>query len=86
MSQNTPSSLGQSRYELVTSEIPDITMYVSIGWYDWVFYRDNLSKEEMIGRNLGPCGCLVGAGDCYNILTEKATVVSTNTVLAIMDK
>ena len=40
----------------------------------------------MIGRNLGPSSCTVGAGNCSDILTEKATVVSTNTVLAITDK
>ena len=44
--------MGRSGYELVTGEVPDITMSVAIGWYDWVFYRDNVMKEEKIGRNL----------------------------------
>ena len=52
----------------------------------WVFYCDKVTKEEKIGRNLGPCGCTVGAGDCYNILAETAKVVATNTVIAITEE
>ena len=45
-----------------------------------------MTKEEKIGRNLGPCGRTVGAGDCYNILAETAKVVATNTVIAITEE
>lgn len=82
-SKNRPASMGKSGYELVTGEVPDITLYATIGWYDWVYYRDSSTKEKKIGRNLGPCGRGIGGGDCYHVLTEKATSVMTNTVLPI---
>ena len=49
-----PSSRGRTGHEIVTGETPDITLYVSIGWYDWVYYRNSVSSEQKIGQSLGP--------------------------------
>ena len=81
-SLSIPSNMGRTGHEIVTGSTPDITMYVIIGWYDFVYYKDEKDNEQKIGRNLGPAEEF-GAGDCYYILALTGKVYVTNTAMKI---
>ena len=70
--------MGRTGYKIITGCTPDITMYPQVGQYDFVFYCNNVTKEEKIGRNLGPCGPEFDAGDCYWMLADTAKTTATN--------
>ena len=74
----------RTRYEIVTGETPDITLYACFDWWDLVFYKDEKDNTEKLGKNLGPAEDF-GAGDCFFILTGKATTYVTNTMIKVSD-
>jgi hypothetical protein len=77
-----PSNIGRTGHKIVTGCTPDNTMYVIIGWYDFVYYKDEKDNEQKIGRNLGLAEEF-GAGDCYYILAITGKVYVTNTAMRI---
>ena len=79
-----PSNMGRTGFEIVTGQTPDITLYACFDWYDWVFYKDEKDNTEKLGRNLGPAEDF-GAGDCFFILTGKATTYVTNTMIKLSE-
>ena len=64
-----PTNAGRSGFEIVTGRIPDITLYSTIGWYQWVWWLDHKDGGQKIGSNLRPAGNGYGGGDCYFVLT-----------------
>eukprot|EP00536_Pseudo-nitzschia_multiseries_P008242 jgi/Psemu1/20009/gm1.20009_g len=64
---SNPSSMGRTPFELVHGYRPDITLYTSSEWYDFIFYFDKGDSSsrgvERLGRWLGPCGSKVGDWD-----------------------
>eukprot|EP00536_Pseudo-nitzschia_multiseries_P001735 jgi/Psemu1/3956/gm1.3956_g len=86
---SNPSSMGRTPFELVHGYRPDITLYTSSEWYDFIFWfdkGDSLSHGvERLGRWLGPCGSKVGGGDCFWILTKSAIPISTNSMRPVKE-
>eukprot|EP00536_Pseudo-nitzschia_multiseries_P016838 jgi/Psemu1/48042/gm1.48042_g len=86
---SNPSSMGRTPFELVHGYRPDITLYTSSEWYDFIFYFDKGDSStrgvERLGRWLGPCGSKVGGGDCFWILTESAIPISTNSIRPVKE-
>ena len=60
-------------------------MYLDFGFYDQIWYKDNagLSPSEP-GRWLG-ISHRTGRLMCYDVLTQKGTVVSRSTVQRVTD-
>ena len=65
-----PSLDGRTPFEHVKGYTPDISPWVTFGWYDWVYYLDE-DRETHLGRWLGPAEGY-GAGDCHWILPVSA--------------
>eukprot|EP00536_Pseudo-nitzschia_multiseries_P015133 jgi/Psemu1/41402/gm1.41402_g len=86
---SNPSSMRRTPFELVHGYRPDITLYTSSEWYDFIFYVDKGDSStrgvERLGRWLGPCGSKVGGGDCFWILTESAIPISTNSIRPVKE-
>eukprot|EP00536_Pseudo-nitzschia_multiseries_P015317 jgi/Psemu1/217532/e_gw1.856.41.1 len=86
---SNPSSMRRTTFELVHGYRPDITLYTSSEWYDFIFYFDKCDSStrgvERLGRWLGPCGSKVGGGDCFWILTESAIPISTNSIRPVKE-
>jgi hypothetical protein len=76
---------GQIPLTHVTGETPDISEYLDFGFYDQIWYKDNagLSPSEP-GRWLG-ISHRTGRLMCYDVLTQKGTVVSRSTVQRVTD-
>eukprot|EP00536_Pseudo-nitzschia_multiseries_P018943 jgi/Psemu1/58129/gm1.58129_g len=70
---SNPSSMGRTPFELVHGYRPDITLYTSSEWYDFIFYFDKGDSStcgvERLGQWLGPCGSKVGGGDSSDNLS-----------------
>eukprot|EP00536_Pseudo-nitzschia_multiseries_P018501 jgi/Psemu1/55916/gm1.55916_g len=86
---SNPSSLGRTPFELVHGYRPDITLYTTSEWYNFIFwfYKGDSSSHgvERLGRWLGPCGSKVGGDDCFWILTESAIPISTNSIRPVKE-
>ena len=58
-SRNIYSLGGQVPATVLTGQQPDISTLAETGWYEWVYYRDSVSRfpypVECLGRCLGPC-------------------------------
>jgi hypothetical protein len=76
---NIPSNMGRTGFEIVFGYPPDITLYVTHDWYDFIWFYDMQHKEEKLGRWLGPCGNSFGGGDCHWILAKSGQAHVTNT-------
>ena len=76
---------GQTPFANVMGYTPDISEFLTFGWYDWVWYHDptNLDKPE-IGRWLGAAHD-VGQGLAYYVLTSKDTVKTRSSVSPFTD-
>ena len=76
---------GQTPFANVMGYTPDISEFLTFGWYDWVWYHDptNLDKPE-IGRWLGAAHD-VGQGLAYYVLTSKGTVKTRSSVSPFTD-
>lgn len=71
---------GETPFAKIYGYTPDISEFLTFGWYDWVWYHDpiNLDKPK-IGRWLGAAHD-VGQGLAYYILTDKGTVKMRSSV------
>ena len=83
MASTDPTALGRTAFELVHGYTPDITLHTRHCWYEMIFWFDSLDNTQKIGRWLGPCGRLFGAGDCHFILDSTARIHVTNSTKAI---
>ena len=45
---------GRTPYEAVMNYTPDISEYVSFGWFQWCWYLDEGTKTKQLCRWLGP--------------------------------
>ena len=72
------TALGRTAYEQVHGYTPDITLYTMHDWYNMIFWFCSLSNTQHIGRYLGPCEKLFGAGDFYFILGKTGEVHAVN--------
>eukprot|EP00536_Pseudo-nitzschia_multiseries_P014239 jgi/Psemu1/38033/gm1.38033_g len=86
---SSPSSLGRTPSVLVHGNRPDITLYTTSEWYDFIFWYDKGDSSThgvaRLGRWLGPCGSKIGGGDCFWILTESAIPISTNSIRPVKE-
>eukprot|EP00536_Pseudo-nitzschia_multiseries_P016991 jgi/Psemu1/48845/gm1.48845_g len=86
---SNPSSMGRTPFELVHGYRPDITLYTSSEWYDFIFWFEKGDSSSCgvtrLGRWLGPCGSKVGGGDCFWILTKSAIPISTNYIRPVKE-
>jgi len=76
--------------ERITCRTPDISEYAHHGWFEWIWYKENVSFPEQdvcLGWWLGVASN-VGQSMTYWLLTEKGTVIARSSVssLSEMDK
>eukprot|EP00536_Pseudo-nitzschia_multiseries_P015757 jgi/Psemu1/43707/gm1.43707_g len=87
--KNNPSSMRRTPFELVHGYTPDITLYTSSEWNDFIFWfdkGDSLSRGvERLRHWFGPCGSKVDGDDCFWILTESAIPISTNSIRPVKE-
>ena len=65
---------------MLSGQTSDISPLAEYGWYDWVFYHDFVSKEETLGRWLGPADDSVGSAMTSKILQENCHIYITATL------
>ena len=74
---------GRTPYETVYKVEPDISNLCQFKFYDWCYYRDNMSKfpypSEFLGRILGPSEDY-GNEMCFWILRSDGRVIPRQTV------
>lgn len=71
--------------EIVTEHTLDISQYLDFGWYDWVWYHDNVGYGKVkLGKFLGIAPKLTNIMT-FSILTEKGRIVSCGTVSHITE-
>ena len=68
---------------VLTGQTPDISPLAEYGWYEWVKYHDYLSKEETLGRWLGPADDSVGSAMTSKILMKNCHIYITATLRAL---
>ena len=74
---------GRTPYEIVHNETPDVSEYVSFGWFDFVWFWNPVDfQKQNLGRWLGVANS-IGSGHVYYVLTNKATVVARSTVTKV---
>jgi hypothetical protein len=71
---------GGTPFQIVHGYSPDISEYLSLSWYQWVWYHDPDSPDEsLLGRWLGPAHS-VGQGLAYHVLSDKGRTKVRSTV------
>ena len=65
---------------ILTGQTEDISNLAEYGWYEWVKFHDYISKEETLGRWLGPADESVGSAMTSKILTKKCQIYITATL------
>jgi len=68
--------------ERITCRTPDISEYAHHGWFEWIWYKENVSFPEQdvcLGWWLGVASN-VGQSMTYWLLTEKGTVIARSSV------
>ena len=65
---------------MLTGQTADISSLAEYGWYDWVKYHDFDSKEEKLGRWLGPADESVGSAMTSKILMRNCHIYITATL------
>jgi len=65
---------------IITGQTEDISNLAEYGWYEWVKFHDYISKEETLGRWLGPADESVGSAMTSKILTKKCHIYITATL------
>ena len=68
---------------LLTGQTADISPLAEYGWYDWVKYHDYQSKQETLGRWLGPADDSVGSAMTSKILMFNCHIYITATLRPI---
>ena len=64
----------------MTGQTADILPLAEYGWYEWVKYFDYTSKEEALGRWLGPADDSVGSAMTSKILMKNCRIYITATL------
>jgi hypothetical protein len=75
---------GRTPYEMIMHYTPDISEYVSFGWFQWCYYFDEDSKSKKICRWLGPAH-EVGQSFCHWILLSNGNFIARSSVIPIPD-
>ena len=65
---------------MLTGQTSDISNLAEYGWYEWVKYHDYSSKEETLGRWLGPTEDNVGSAMASKILMKNCNTYVTATL------
>ena len=73
---------GRTPYEAVLNYTPDISEYVSYGWFQWCWFYDEKFKIKQLCRWLGPAYG-IGQYFCCHILVDSAKVITRSSVIAI---
>ena len=68
---------------MLTGQTADISPLAEYGWYAWVKYFDLKSKEETIGRWLGPADESVGSAMTSKILQKNCHIYITATLRSL---
>lgn len=72
--------MGRTPFEVVHGYTPDISLYVTHDWYDFVWWYDLNEKSQKLGRWLGPIHQKFGGGDCFYVLHKTGKLHVTNSV------
>ena len=75
---------GRTPYELIMHYTPDISEYVSFGWFQWCYYFDEDSKSKKLCRWLGPAH-EVGQSFCHWILLRNGQCIARSSVVPISE-
>ena len=75
---------GRTPYEIVFGYTPDISEYVTFGWYQWCYFWDEHTKEKRLGRWLGPAH-RVGQALCYWVLNDRGEYLARSSVVPVPD-
>jgi hypothetical protein len=78
---NIPSMGGRTVYENVHGWTPDITPFIQMEWYEWVYYLDG-EGDHQLARWLIPAESSRG-GDCYWVLPLSCKPIVRSTVWSI---
>jgi hypothetical protein len=74
---------GRTPIEIITGETPDLSEYLDFGFYDWVFFKENIGMGVVaLGRFLG-VSHRVGNLMSYWILPVTGHIVSRTSVLRV---
>ncbi|GFH50430.1 hypothetical protein CTEN210_06904 [Chaetoceros tenuissimus] len=71
---------GRTPYEMIMHYTPDISEYVSFGWFQWCYYFDEDSKSKKICRWLGPAH-EVGQSFCHWVLLSNGSFIARSSVI-----
>ena len=86
LSLTSKSSLiygNQPGYQWITNLKPDISQHASFGFYNWIWYLDEVQKVKQLGRwlrvseNVGPIMT-------FWILTTECTVIPRSIVISLL--
>ncbi|GFH50586.1 hypothetical protein CTEN210_07062 [Chaetoceros tenuissimus] len=75
---------GRMPYEMIMHYTPDISEYVSFGWFQWCYYFDEDSKSKKICRWLGPAH-EVEQSFCHWVLLSNGKFIARSSVISIPD-
>ena len=71
---------GRTPFEKVFGYTPDISEFMDLSWFEWVWYHDPSDDVKIkLGRWIGPAHS-VGQGMESYILTDKSTVVTRSSI------
>ncbi len=73
---------GRTSYEIVTNYTPDISEFVSFGWYQWCWYFDEDTRSKRLCRWLGPAQH-IGQSFCSYILLDNSEFIARSLVIPI---
>ena len=76
---------GRTPYETVMNSTPDISEYVTYGWFQYCWFYDENTKSKSLCRWLGPAHH-VGQAFCSYLLLANGQVITRSSVIPIQDE
>ena len=74
---------GVTWIEKVHGYTPNISEYLNFQWYDWVWFTDGTSSDNLrIGRWCGPSHTC-SQGFAYHVLTDKGNMITRSSVFSM---
>ncbi|GFH50714.1 hypothetical protein CTEN210_07190 [Chaetoceros tenuissimus] len=73
---------GRTPYEMIMHYTPDISEYVSFGWFQWCYYFNEDSKSKKICCWLAPAH-EVGQSFCHWVLLSNGSFIARSSVIPI---
>ena len=77
---------GRTPYEMTTGQTPDISEYTEFGFYEMIWYYDEMAvfpkDRRKLGRWLGVAH-RIGQALCYYLLNPNAQIIVRSTVQKI---